>query len=284
MIGALCSPILMRRFDRKPVLLCALGGTTVFAQLVVNLRLFDLMPDNGDPLLLPSLLANAAGFTFCLGVGSVAIMSMIGDIIDENELVTGLRQEGLFYSARAFFAKASYSFGHFFAGVMLVAYKHEVDKFYKTVDWDLLAFFAALFAVINVMEHALVLDALGSGIAKLLSLPQHVDASVLLVSSAVARSVTDNIPLAAMLAQILGNLKDAADFSPAFWWCVIFGANLGGNITPIGSASTVVAATIIQRQQLKLGFVDFVKVAAPFAAMQIVIAIVYVLIVSVMFP
>ena len=44
---------------------------------------------------------------------------MLGDIIDENELVTGERQEGLFYSARAFFAKASYSFGHFFAGIML---------------------------------------------------------------------------------------------------------------------------------------------------------------------
>lgn len=119
MTGALCSPILMRRFDRKPVMLCALAGTTLFAQLVVNLRLIGWMPANGDPLLLPLLLANAAGFTFTLGVGTVAIMSMIGDIVDENELLTGLRQEGLFYSARAFFAKASYSFGHFFAGVTL---------------------------------------------------------------------------------------------------------------------------------------------------------------------
>ncbi len=119
MLGALCSPPLMRRFDRKPVMLWALAGTTLFAQLVVNLRLLEWMPDNGDPLLLPLLLMNAAGFTFTLGVGSVAIMSMIGDIVDQNELATGRRQEGLFYSARAFFAKASYSFGHFFAGVTL---------------------------------------------------------------------------------------------------------------------------------------------------------------------
>ena len=79
-----------------------------------------------------------------------------------------------------------------------------------------------------------------------------------------------------MLAQILDQLKTPSD-SP-FWWCVILGANLGGNITPIGSASTVVAATIIHRQQLKLGFMDFVKLALPFAAMQIVLAIIYVLI------
>ncbi|MEM7018809.1 MAG: MFS transporter, partial [Pseudomonadota bacterium] len=119
MIGALASPLLMRRFDRKPVMLCALAGTTLFAQLVINLRLLGWMPDNHDPMLLPALLANAAGFTFTLGVGTVAVMGMIGDVIDESELRTGLRQEGLYFSARAFFAKASYSFGHFFAGIML---------------------------------------------------------------------------------------------------------------------------------------------------------------------
>ena len=120
--GALLSPILMRLFDRKPVMLVSLGITTICAQLVVTLRLFGLMPENGDPLLLPLLLLNAAGFTFSIGMGSVAIMSMIGDIVDENELLTGERQEGLFFSARAFFAKASNSVGHFFAGLMLEYY------------------------------------------------------------------------------------------------------------------------------------------------------------------
>lgn len=164
----------------------------------------------------------------------------------------------------------------FFAGVVLLAYKHDVDKFYAAVDWDLLAFFASLFVVIHIMEHAQVLDVIGSGIQQLLSLPNPADSVVLLCSSAVASSVTDNIPLAAMLAQILGGM-DTPESSP-YWWCVVFGANLGGNITPIGSASTVVAMTIIQRQKLNLTFGGFVKVALPFAVVQIVIAAVYVLI------
>ena len=172
----------------------------------------------------------------------------------------------------------------FFAGIVLLAYKHEVDKFYQTEDWDLLGFFAALFVVIHVMEDAQVLGAIGGGISSLLDLPQHVDSGVLLLVSALASSVTDNIPLAAVLANILDNLKDTDGFSSAFWWCVIFGANLGGNITPIGSASTVVAFTIIHRQKLQLGFMDFVKIATPFAAVQLVIAIAYVLVVSMLFP
>ena len=122
MAGALLSPAFMRLFDRKPVMLFSLTITTVCAQLVVTLRLFGFMPENGDPLLLPLLLLNAAGFTFSIGMGMVAIMSMIGDIVDENELVSSARQEGLFFSARAFFAKASNSVGHFFAGIMLEHY------------------------------------------------------------------------------------------------------------------------------------------------------------------
>ena len=119
LIGAVLAPTLMRRFDRKPVMLASLCGIAIFAQLPVDLRLLGLFPDNASSSLLPLLLANMASLVFCMGVGSVAILSMIGDVIDESELDNGLRQEGLFYSARAFFAKAANSFGHFFAGVML---------------------------------------------------------------------------------------------------------------------------------------------------------------------
>jgi len=44
---------------------------------------------------------------------------MLGDLTDENEVLNGLRQEGLIYSARAFFAKASNSVGHFVGGIIL---------------------------------------------------------------------------------------------------------------------------------------------------------------------
>ena len=33
-----------------------------------------------------------------------------------------------------------------FAGIMLVRYKSVADRFYKTIDWDLLFFFVCLFA------------------------------------------------------------------------------------------------------------------------------------------
>ncbi len=168
-----------------------------------------------------------------------------------------------------------------FAIVMLIRYKHEVDTFYQTIDWDLLGFFAALFVVINVMEHAEVLALIGMGLERMIALGPTLGTGAILVSAALFSSVTDNIPLAAMLAKIISDIPMAGGGirppTDPLWWAVIFGANLGGNLTPIGSASTLVAVTIIHKQKIPLSFASFVKKAAPFALAQIVLALIYVL-------
>ena len=166
-----------------------------------------------------------------------------------------------------------------FAGIMLVRYKAVADRFYKAIDWDLLFFFVCLFAVINVMEHALVLNLIGEWLMPILGLGDSAGPAALLVASAAASSVTDNIPLAAMLAKILGAIPEmASNPDSPYWWAVIFGANLGGNITPIGSASTLVSVTIIHKYGLNLSFAGFVKVALPYAVIQLALGVVYLLV------
>ena len=124
----------------------------------------------------------------------------------------------------------------------------------------------------------MVLDLIGTGLTPIIEAPPKLAAAGLLIVSAVFSSVTDNIPLAAMLAKILeGREALGTPVSEQLWWSVIFGANLGGNLTPIGSASTLVAVTIIHKYELKLTFVGFIRKAFPFALVHIALAIVYVL-------
>lgn len=118
-IGAVSAPRLMRIFGRKAVIIGDLCALALFVQLPVDLRLLGLLPANGSESLFTLLLVNAACFTFTIALGSVTILSMLSDTIDENELVTGLRQEGLFFAARNFVGKAASSLGHLFAGLML---------------------------------------------------------------------------------------------------------------------------------------------------------------------
>lgn len=170
-----------------------------------------------------------------------------------------------------------------FAVIILIRYKSSVDQFYKAIDWDLLLFFAALFVVINVMEHAQVLALIGSVLKTYILSLGEASSGALLAASAIASAVTDNIPLAAMMAKIIGGLPEMAASVPTdqrpmeLWWSVVFGANLGGNITPIGSASTVVAVTVMHKHGLEMSFGRFVKLAVPFAALHIVLAVIYVM-------
>ncbi len=198
---------------------------------------------------------------FLFWFGGVSLIAFIVVIASASIPDTLLNDLGMGYVAISF------------AILALIQHKATADRFYREIDWDLLAFFAALFIVINVMEHAQVLELVGRFLIPILDLGETVGPSVLLIASALASSVTDNIPLAAMLAKILGGLDLAAD-SP-YWWAVIFGANLGGNITPIGSASTLVAMTIIHKSGITLSFVGFVKRAAPYAAAQLLLAVAY---------
>ena len=164
----------------------------------------------------------------------------------------------------------------FFAGVMLIKFKSSASQFYKAVDWDLLGFFIALFAFINVLEHALVLKEIGKALAVIIGLGDKVGGGLLLVSASAFSSVTDNIPLAAMLAKMLQTNPSITGESSQ-WWSVIFGANLGGNLTPIGSASTLVAVTMMHKNKLPMSFSGFVVKALPFAVMQIILATIYLL-------
>ena len=164
-----------------------------------------------------------------------------------------------------------------FGLLSLWVYKHEVDTFFKGLDWDLIWFFMTLFAVINTMEHAQVLALIGKGIEGVINLGENLGTAGLLWSSAIASAITDNIPLAAVLAKILAAKSPQLSPDSALWWSVIFGANLGGNITPIGSASTVVAVTLMQKEKLGMSFIQFVKRAAPFALIQLILATAFVL-------
>ena len=85
--------------------------------------------------------------------------------------------------------------------------------------------------------------------------------------------LTDNVPLAAMLAQML----DPSEVGEEIFWASIIGGNLGGNVTPIGSAAVVVGVTLMKREGIKITFLGFVKVAAPFAIVQLILGSLYVL-------
>jgi len=91
----------------------------VFATAPILLRILGIFFSNHHPALYPILLVQT--YTFYVGLGAVIISSwsMISDITDENELESGRRQEGIFFSTRTLASKFTVGFGHLFGGLAL---------------------------------------------------------------------------------------------------------------------------------------------------------------------
>jgi GPH family glycoside/pentoside/hexuronide:cation symporter len=110
---------LAQRYD-KPVLLCACAiAIAVNASWMVAARLCDLLPENGHPLIYALQLINTCISTFVIVSLQTISASIIADILDEHELATGRRQEGTFFAAGSFIAKATTGIGALLAGVVI---------------------------------------------------------------------------------------------------------------------------------------------------------------------
>lgn len=115
---ALTRPI-TERFDKKASAMGLVTFAILFGPLPVFLRLLGLMPENGEPLLLYVIFVHALCLVTVVVAIGIILASMIADVVDENELMTGRRQEGMFMATIAFVAKATSGVGGFLAGVVL---------------------------------------------------------------------------------------------------------------------------------------------------------------------
>ena len=114
--GTLASSWLQRLFGKKPLLLFGTASWAFWQMLPVVLRLVGWFPENGDDLLVPLLAAMRVFQGLCTVQSNVAYGSMMADVIDEHELNTGKRQEGIFFAASSFSAKAPVGLGTIIAG------------------------------------------------------------------------------------------------------------------------------------------------------------------------
>ncbi len=118
-VAAIVGPPLARRLGKRRAVMTlgviAFGGLPV----PVLLRLAGVMPANGDPLLFP-IVATVATIDTALIIAFLAISaSMVAELVEQAELRTGRRTEGLFYAALTFIRKATGGLGALAAGLLL---------------------------------------------------------------------------------------------------------------------------------------------------------------------
>ena len=118
-IAANISTRVTQRFDKKATAIGIYAISIFWGVAPVALRLLGWFPENHTPYLFPIMVTHSIISVTLIIMFGIVQSSMLADIVEESEISTGRREEGLFFAARTFAAKATSGVGTLFAGVAL---------------------------------------------------------------------------------------------------------------------------------------------------------------------
>nr|WP_235033426.1 ArsB/NhaD family transporter [Rubripirellula obstinata] len=146
------------------------------------------------------------------------------------------------------------------------------------VNWTVIMFFMGLFVIIGCVKQTGALGVVAQQVVELSGNDLRLLIPLLGGFSAVASSIVDNIPVAATLIPIVKDISDGGVPAEPLWWTLIICCNLGGNGTPIGSISCVIAIYALKREAgVHVGWGTFLKLGGSIMLVQVAGAIVYVM-------
>jgi len=120
-LALVVGPGVSRRFGKKHAAIGVAGIAFALAPMPMVLRLLGLFPENGTlELLYVTAAFNCIEVTLII-VASILISSMVADVVEDSEIQTGRRSEGVFFAARTFIQKAVHGVGAFTATMILAA-------------------------------------------------------------------------------------------------------------------------------------------------------------------
>jgi len=116
------TPRLSTRYGgKKPAALRTAIAACVLGPATIVLRLVGFFPPNHSPALLPILLIGNAVVVTLLIIANILVASMVADVVEDSELTTGRRSEGLFFAANSLMQKSVSGVGIFGSTLLLSA-------------------------------------------------------------------------------------------------------------------------------------------------------------------
>ncbi len=150
----------LKKVEKKKVFIIACF-LNLFYGVPVTLRLFGYMPTNGSPMLLPIIYFFAIYISVITMIEMIIGGSIIADSVDEGELITGERQEGVYFAILAFNSKICAGIGTLLCGLLIdyIGLPKEVKP--QAIDpsaiWNLGLFIGPILNTLSVIPFLIIL-------------------------------------------------------------------------------------------------------------------------------
>ena len=148
------------------------------------------------------------------------------------------------------------------AGILIVISGLEHSDYLSGVEWDTLLFFAGLFVMVGALVKTGVIKDLARLATEATGGHPLLTTMFILVLSLVVSGVINNVPYAATMAPVVGQLVSSmvGHVHPqVLWWSLTLGTDLGGNLTAVGASANVVILGIAKRADSRISFWEFTR-------------------------
>jgi len=115
----ICTPLLSHWLEKRQALMGVTIAAVLTTPIAAALQLLGLLPPSSSPSLIPILFTlGAVGATFLI-IQTTLYYSMTADVVEENEVKTGRRDEGTFFAANIFVRKCATGLGILLTSALL---------------------------------------------------------------------------------------------------------------------------------------------------------------------
>jgi len=140
-----------------------------------------------------------------------------------------------------------------------------IKKTFAEIDFFTLLLLASLFLVIGGIRDAGIITRISELIASIGGGNIFWTYTIIVWASVLISAFVDNIPYVATMLPVTTALAAALSIDPRlFYFGLLVGATLGGNLTPIGASANITAIGILRKEGCEVKNRDFLKIGVPF--------------------
>ncbi|HOV32899.1 MAG TPA: SLC13 family permease [Candidatus Hydrogenedens sp.] len=155
-----------------------------------------------------------------------------------------------------------------------------IVKSTKKLDWDTTIFLTGVFILVSTLNKFGWTNDIAEAIHAYIGDSRVTIYIALIIISIILSGFIDNVPYLAAMLPVTTILAEKGGGDPTlFYFGLLMGSCLGGNMTPIGASANIVGTGLLKKAGYPVSFLQWTKIAAPFTFIAVVPASIFALLI-----
>jgi Na+/H+ antiporter NhaD/arsenite permease-like protein len=138
----------------------------------------------------------------------------------------------------------------------------------KGLDWDTAFFLVGIFVVVGSVSSVGLLQDFAAFLSRIIGTNVLLGFVLIVAVSTLISGFVDNVPYIIVMLPVAASLARDLSLSPELYmFGLLIGSCMGGNLTPFGASANVVSVGILRKQNVMLGFAQWLKIGLPFTVL-----------------